>query len=221
MGTIRSRQGGPLSDFQDTGGISSDEDDDDDDDFVDARSEPPSPNPSPTAIGSGYPPISSPAVITVTSPTTPTTENSLKTITTTTSTPGKSGFIPRMKFPRKISGLTASLSPSNSSIPPSDLTSSASGISHALKPSKKCHVRRGTGGSITAFNSSGVSVGHVAEPLSLPSTKKKREIGYQYAGGNDIIGIVMLEVQGAEDLPRLRNSTPSVGQHDTLTNFVQ
>ena len=68
MGTIRSRQGGPLSDLQDTGGISSDEDDDDDDDFVDARSEPPSPNPSPTAIEGGYPPISSPAVITVTSP---------------------------------------------------------------------------------------------------------------------------------------------------------
>lgn len=221
MGTIRSRQGGPLSDFQDTGGISSDEDDDDDDDFVDARSEPPSPNPPPTAIESGYPPIPPPAVITVTSPTTLTTENSLKTTAATTSTPGKSGFIPRMKFPRKISGLTASLSPSNSNIPPSDLPNSASGISHATKPSKKFHVRKGTGGSIAAVDPSGVSLGAVAEPLPILPTKKKREIGYQYAGGNDIIGIVMLEVQGAEDLPRLRNSTPSVGQDDTLTNFVQ
>jgi len=221
VGTIRSRQGGPLSDFQDTGGISSDEDDDDDDDFVDARSEPPSPNPPPTAIESGYPPIPPPAVITVTSPTTLTTENSLKTTAATTSTPGKSGFIPRMKFPRKISGLTASLSPSNSNIPPSDLPNSASGISHATKPSKKFHVRKGTGGSIAAVDPSGVSLGAVAEPLPILPTKKKREIGYQYAGGNDIIGIVMLEVQGAEDLPRLRNSTPSVGQDDTLTNFVQ
>jgi len=126
-----------------------------------------------------------------------------------------------MKFPRKISGLTASLSSSSSNIPPLNLTNSASGTSHATKASKKCHVRRATGDSIAAANTSGVSIGHVAEPLPLPSTKKKREIGYQYAGGNDIIGIVMLEVQSAEDLPRLRNSTPSVGQHDTLTNFVQ
>jgi len=126
-----------------------------------------------------------------------------------------------MKFPRKISGLTASLSPSNSNIPPVDLSNPASGISHATKPSNKCHVRKGTGGSVAAVNTSGASIGHVAEPLPIPSTKKKRETGYQYAGGNDIIGIVMLEVQGAEDLPRLRNSTPSVGQHDTLTNLFQ
>jgi len=218
VGTIRSRQGGPLADFQDTGGLSSDEDDDDDDDFVDARSEPQSPNPSHTAIESLTPP---PAVITVTSPTTPTTESSPKTTLVTTSTPGKSGFIPRMKFPRKISGLTASLSSSNNNIPPVDLTNTATGISYVTKPNKKCQVRKRTGNSAATINTAGVGVGHAAESLSLPPMKKKRGTGYQYAGGNDIIGIVMLEVQGAEDLPRLRNSTPSVGPHDMLTNFVQ
>jgi phosphatidylserine decarboxylase len=46
--------------------------------------------------------------------------------------------------------------------------------------------------------------------LSVPPIKKKkRGTDYKFAGGNDIMGIVMLEIQGAEDLPRLRNSTLS------------
>ncbi|KXN83930.1 Phosphatidylserine decarboxylase proenzyme 3, partial [Leucoagaricus sp. SymC.cos] len=42
---------------------------------------------------------------------------------------------------------------------------------------------------------------------SSSAARRKRGTGYKFAGGNDIIGIVMLDVLGAEDLPRLRNMT--------------
>jgi phosphatidylserine decarboxylase len=36
--------------------------------------------------------------------------------------------------------------------------------------------------------------------------RRGRNDGYQFNAENDIVGIVMLEVEGAKDLPRLRNS---------------
>jgi phosphatidylserine decarboxylase len=48
---------------------------------------------------------------------------------------------------------------------------------------------------------------------SAPSSAKKSKFkkwkkstdGYSLNSGNDILGIVMLEIQGAEDLPKLKN----------------
>ena len=36
--------------------------------------------------------------------------------------------------------------------------------------------------------------------------RRKKEVGYEFKGSNDIVGIVMLEIQGAEDLPKISNS---------------
>lgn len=41
-----------------------------------------------------------------------------------------------------------------------------------------------------------------------PSFKKEFDSNYQISSNNDIVGIVMLEIQGAEDLPKLKNSKP-------------
>ncbi|KAF5359407.1 hypothetical protein D9756_003659 [Leucocoprinus leucothites] len=224
VGTIRSYQTGPTFNFQDAGGLSSDEEDDDDDDFADAppgpsepsSSVPPSPNPlvdlytapPPTAIDPKpetqqitHPP---PAAITVTSPTTPTSDSIAKTPTPpTASTPtGKTGFIPRMKFPRKLSGLTASLSSSSSS---SNNTTAAITY-NSIRSNTRCRYSRWSH-QTEQKRDSAIGGGHDALSVPPPSSRKKRGTEYKFAGGNDIMGIVMLEVQGAEDLPRLRNMT--------------
>ncbi|KAF9443222.1 hypothetical protein P691DRAFT_779000 [Macrolepiota fuliginosa MF-IS2] len=195
VGTVRSHQAGPA--FHDDGGLSSDEDDDDDDEFTDAPSEPSSsappsplidlytaPAPPPTAI---EPPKLE--TITAVSPTTPTHES---TIRTPVAAPApKTGFIPRMKFPRSLSGLTASRSSSSTSTSDNHLSPPVTTLEFA----KKAISRKGTPESPATID------------LSLPPSAKKRGTEYKFAGGNDILGIVMLEVQGAEDLPRLRNMT--------------
>ncbi|KAF8994050.1 phosphatidylserine decarboxylase-domain-containing protein [Cyathus striatus] len=124
-----------------------------------------------------------------------------------TPTQKSSGFIPRMKFPRKLSGLTTNTKSSTSS-------SGSAGEPTTPTTPAPLSARTNTSGSL------GLST-----PLTTPVSdsgaekerkkrfrkswgegeKKKRE--YAFGGGNDIVGIVMLEIQGAEDLPRLKNMT--------------
>jgi len=49
-------------------------------------------------------------------------------------------------------------------------------------------------------------------PAAVPAVKEKKKNrrkkdGYSFGSENDIVGIVMLEIKSAEDLPRLKNST--------------
>jgi hypothetical protein len=40
--------------------------------------------------------------------------------------------------------------------------------------------------------------------------RKRIDSGYNFAAENDIVGIVMLEIHSASDLPRVLNSTPFI-----------
>lgn len=46
-----------------------------------------------------------------------------------------------------------------------------------------------------------------------PSFKKQFDSNFNFSSNNDIVGIVMLEIQGAEDLPKLKNSKPKVSDY--------
>ncbi len=119
-------------------------------------------------------------------------------------------------FVRKLSGLTGTGSaPSSPSVeaiaigaPP--LTQRSASKDRRLFS----RTKSGTGGY---SSSSGASSGGENMPMGLtptsPSTStlglggKRKESYYEYKRGNDIMGIVMLDIQGADNLPRLANST--------------
>ncbi|KXN84012.1 Phosphatidylserine decarboxylase proenzyme 3, partial [Leucoagaricus sp. SymC.cos] len=144
-----------------------------------------------------------PAAITVTptSPTTPTNETYLRTPPSAVPASPKTGFIPRMKFPRSLSGLTTSRSSNN--------TPTSSDTTSPVTPSAA------SSGTVPGSTATEPADGKIKKGLARKTTAdtvtgadwRKRGTGYEFAGGNDIIGIVMLDVLGAEDLPRLRNMT--------------
>ncbi|RXW20222.1 hypothetical protein EST38_g5632 [Candolleomyces aberdarensis] len=187
VGTVRSNNG--RADFADDGGLSSsdsedDEDDDEDETFVDAlESEPITLSSSPRPED-GFK-----------SPDTPTPGNTAPTPTAaatpqlTAPTPKLStGFIPKMKFPRKLSSRSSSTPTSTSS------SSSTPGTPLAASPLPTPILEAAPTGEKKSRKASGTK-------------KSKSGAEYQFEGGNDIVGIVMLEIQSAEDLPRLSNMT--------------
>jgi len=140
-----------------------------------------------------------------------------------------SRFIPK-KFVRKISGLTggggsAPTSPALASpavdsqgnlVPP--VPSSNQKQRSSSRERKKFGRSWSSGGGVSS--GSGASSGNET-PVTpggttpTPSTSlsttslgagKRLKSDYEFKGTNDIVGIVMLEIQGADDLPRLANS---------------
>ncbi|KAG2018560.1 phosphatidylserine decarboxylase, variant 4 [Coprinopsis cinerea AmutBmut pab1-1] len=145
------------------------------------------------------------------------------------------GFIPKMKaFPRKLSSKSAS-SMSGTSTPPTTLSTAASSGSVlptlATTPNRSetssPAVSEGVGVGAEGAKGVGVGVGvgvaaegGAKDKKGSKATKegkkgkgkgakkgKKRRGEYKLDHANDILGIVMLEIQGAEDLPRLSNMT--------------
>ena len=141
------------------------------------------------------------------SPGTPTAGNQpTPTATTVEPTPKASaGFsVPSTRFMSKIklggkkfSGLsTAPASPGLAS-PAID----AQGVPVSSAPARHKFVRNWSSGSGSASLS---SIGSGNESTNASSTKLKSDFKFQ--GANDIVGIVLLEIQSASDLPRLLNS---------------
>ena len=228
VGTIRSHHAGNDYAFQDDGGLSSDEEDDDEegeDEFVDAPEDQAAATnapltelytPLPTEADKSLSPLVTTTtgikppppelVIQLSSPgtTTPTPSAALKTATPLTQPTPKAtsgGFMPKMKFTRKISGLTgigggggggeggtkACRSPSRSSSP---VPPPASPI--PLPSSPAVVGVDGDGGKKKRF-------------------RRKGSEAYKFdSEANDVVGIVMLEIQGAVDLPRFKNSELSL-----------
>lgn len=65
-----------------------------------------------------------------------------------------------------------------------------------------------------------------AEPCSAPASatsfrKERKKTPYSFNSGNDIIGIVMLEIVSASDLPRLRNSESCLLRRTQILNAFQ
>ncbi|KAL4245597.1 Phosphatidylserine decarboxylase proenzyme 2 [Abortiporus biennis] len=192
IGTIRSYQAGP--EFEDDGLSSDEADSDEDEDEALPLTEmfiPPSARPSATSTqytkASGE--IQQPQPINaVTSPTTPTAASMVKT-PVTTKPPSPSFSIPKI-FPRRGATRSASMDSTNGTS--STLTASTSTPSTSLPPS----------GTSTP----------TPRPPTAQKTKFRKSWGpknrdYNFSAANDIMGIVMLEIQGATDLPKLRNMT--------------
>ncbi|KAL4264791.1 Phosphatidylserine decarboxylase proenzyme 2 [Pleurotus pulmonarius] len=206
VGTVRSHNA--AIDLEDDGGLSSESSDEEEDeeeasDYTTAASSPPTP-PTPSeekaAImklqTSGPKPIPPhldlPASISgdLGSPTTPTPAGLSKTpmppptATPVPTTAKSSGFIPKMKFRRASSNVTSST-----------VTASTPTASTPSTP------------SATTPSSSNLDVGAAPSGKKKRFRKNKTHGEYYFGASNDIVGIVMLEIHGADDLPRLKNMT--------------
>ncbi|KAF9534069.1 phosphatidylserine decarboxylase-domain-containing protein [Crepidotus variabilis] len=222
VGTVRSSQGG-RNDYEDDGGLSSDsEDEDEDEEFVDASDTSlPTTVTTPqlsdlqipqTSTPDSYPSSGQlkPPELTVepTTPETPTADQPTPlpgpettpkpgqsfVAPTPTSTGGK--FNPK-NFVRKLSGLTSSSSASH----PDSVGAPATKRSASRE--RKVFGRSKSSGTSTTLGESSTPVTPTS-PMALGAGKRTKS-DYEFKGGNDILGIVMLEVQGADDLPRLAN----------------
>ncbi|KAF8808440.1 hypothetical protein BYT27DRAFT_7188951 [Phlegmacium glaucopus] len=204
VGTVRSHH---LHSYDDDGGLSSDSGNSDDEaEFTDPQegsppaskpaldihipNKPPqlviqsSPNPSPATPTPGNLPTPTPTVVEPT----PKASSGFSVPTPR--------FMPKMKFGKKFSGLSpAPASPALNS-PAID----AQGTLVSPAPSKKKFVRKWSSGSGSPSTS---TTGSGNESSNASSTKSD----FKFEGGNDIVGIVMLEIQSASDLPRLANMT--------------
>ena len=130
---------------------------------------------------------------------------------------GAARFIPK-KFVRKFSGLTGSspASPALSSpavdtqgnlVPPSPKTSEKRAASSERKKFGRKWSSRSDSLSPSGSASSGSDAGVAAPGMVTGQTMARTKSDFELKGGtNDIVGIVMLEIQGADDLPRLANS---------------
>ena len=206
IGTIRSNK---QHAYDDDGGLSSDAGNSDDEgDFTDAQDDNlPSSKPNlDVQIPNLKPPQLAIHPVT-TSPGTPTPGN-LPTPTPTAVEPtprASSGFsVPSSRFMgkiklggKKLSGLpTTPASPALAS-PAID----AQGVPVSSAPTKNKFVRNWSSGSRSASPS---TAGSGNESTNVSSTKLKSDFKFQ--GADDIVGIVLLEIQSANDLPRLLNS---------------
>ncbi|KAF8881364.1 phosphatidylserine decarboxylase-domain-containing protein [Infundibulicybe gibba] len=209
VGTVRSHQGGPA--FEDDGGLSSDEELDDDD-FVDADDSLPTPttalSPSSTPLSELYTPRPTRGNTTPVALEVP--KSAATPPQSTTPQPGgkKSGsqtFIPKI-FPRRISGFSSSSS--NNSSPTSEAPAPEAtprpAATPAEKEKKKMFRKSWSPGSGSLSSSSSITPSSGA---GSPGSPGKDGAGYSLETANDIVGIVMLEIQRAEDLPRLKNMT--------------
>ncbi|KAJ8488862.1 hypothetical protein ONZ45_g13809 [Pleurotus djamor] len=204
VGTVRSHQ---TMDFEDNGGLSFDSDDKEGKDYVTPSSTVPSSPPSESEASSKQPTPwkAVPPALDLTDPAMPT----MPTVSSLNKTPvpvpvtagatpvpttAKSGFIPRMKFTKRLSShASSSTSSPTVSTPSTPSTPEVSGLSTPVSSlpmdvatkevaKRKMKTRR--------FKKGGKSTGE-----------------YSLGAENDIVGIVMLEIQKAEDLPRLKNMT--------------
>ncbi|KAF8237320.1 hypothetical protein L208DRAFT_1356433 [Tricholoma matsutake] len=153
------------------------------------------------------------------------------TPTTKTPSPGFKKIFPTIPLPRRLSGLTSSSSTSSSSglstpagqIPPTTptidpLTGEVVPGTPAPIPAdtegEKEKVRKTKGKLFLKSKSKSASI--PTTPMPSPGAgsafgvgveSRKGKEGYSLEAGNDIVGIVMLEIQRVEDLPKLRNMT--------------
>lgn len=186
IGTLRSHQHGP--EFEDDGGISSDEGDNSEDEDEEPNLPPlsqiyiPPLTSSPQVIEQiAQPEPLRPQVHSTLTPTTPTAN--LTPRTPVTAKPGSPGLnisrILRRPTPSRASSVDNATSSSGSVLaPPLQQRSTSSGTSTAA--GKKNKFRR--------------------------SWSNQKKADYNFSTKNDIQGIVMLEIHGATDLPRLKNS---------------
>ncbi|KAF8624424.1 hypothetical protein AX17_007133 [Amanita inopinata Kibby_2008] len=177
-------------------------------------------------------------------------------------TRSSTGFIPRMKFPRRKQGnrsvsasasstalttgsvpvsRSSSVSPASSpgvegdfgmgagatsdgltplsaTTPGTSIGGSATDVEEKGKDKKKRRFRRRWNSASNAPLSPGLepsggsasgsgNESAVGLSATAPVTAAKGKKDFMFEAGNDIVGIVMLEIQGAEDLPRLKNMT--------------
>ena len=196
IGTVRSHK---YHAYDDDGGLSSDNGNSDDEgEFYDAQ-EYNSPVSKPSLdiqIPTKPPHLVIPAVSN--SPGTPTLGNlPTPTPTVVEPTPKAPGFsvpsarfMPKMKLGgKKFPGLSAPSSPALAS-PAID----AQGVPVSSTPTKNKFVRNWSSGSIGSGNE------------STNGYTTRLDSDFKFQGANDIVGIVLLEIQSASDLPRLLNS---------------
>jgi len=135
-------------------------------------------------------------------------------------TPGSSRFIPK-KFVRKFSGLTGGSSGSSQpSSPAVDIQGNLVPPESTKKRSSSAERKKfgrswssgsgsGNGTASPSGSGSGSDSGAISRPAipALSTGGKRKKSDFEFKGTNDILGIVMLEIQSADDLPRLANST--------------
>lgn len=126
---------------------------------------------------------------------------------TPTTTPGK--FNPRT-FVRKLSGLTgggsASSSPTLSGQAPLPSPKEPTGRQRKLFGRNKSYTSGYSSSSGGENTISGVSTPTTPSIVTGVRDNKRGDSYYEYKNEHDIIGIVMLEVQGANHLPKWANS---------------
>ncbi|KAK0446101.1 phosphatidylserine decarboxylase-domain-containing protein [Armillaria borealis] len=218
VGTVRSHAG--VADYEDDGGISSDSDSDssDDEEFADALddSDPvltPTPNTAPTT----------PATSLSTGPTSPLTPTNTPASQETETrpsapqlelTPASPVVAPQSKRPKigtpspsfmrmKFSRRSTSTSTSNPTSETSDTGMPPGTPGSGLEKEKKKRFKKNWGTS--SSSTPGTSSGSGNEGAGGRMKRKKQP--YSFSGPNDIVGIVMLEIKSAEDLPKLKNMT--------------
>ena len=200
VGTVRSHN---HDTYDDDGGLSSDAgNSDDEEDFTDAQEgQLPASKP---ILDVQIPPKPPQLVIHAVSgsPGTPTPGNlQTPTATAVEPTPKPSAgfsvpaprFMPKMKLGKKFTGLSAAPA-SPAPISPGIDTQ---GVPVSSPPTKNKFVRNWSGSSHSTPGSGNEST--IANPAKVKS-------GFKFHGANDIVGIVMLEIQNASNLPRLNNS---------------
>jgi phosphatidylserine decarboxylase len=134
-------------------------------------------------------------------------------------TPSSGKFNPR-SFVRKLSGLTGSGSSASSPTIGSQATLGAPPLSSKESAGGRQRKLFGRNKSSTSgySSSSGASSGgeNAIPSVSTPTTpsgfraEKRADSYYEYKKEHDIIGIVLLEVQGADNLPKWANSESSI-----------
>ncbi|KAF4622347.1 hypothetical protein D9613_009567 [Agrocybe pediades] len=133
------------------------------------------------------------------------------------STSGSSRFIPK-KFVRKFSGLTGGSGSSQPSspavdvqgnlVPPEPTSKKRSASTERKKFGRSWSSSSGSGnGTVSPSGSASGSDSGIVQRPAVTARGKRKKSDFEFKGTNDILGIVMLEIQSADDLPRLANMT--------------
>lgn len=203
VGTIRSNGG--ARDFEDDGGLSSDAESDndgdsdaeDDDEFADALE-----TATPFTPATAIPKEAVKSDVTLTNTAGTATPTGVSTPPTGISSRLAGGLIPKKLFPSRkgssksvastisATGTSSVLPTPSSEVPPENASSLSSTPVTPGPPGTPAELGKKTGGK-------------------KGGKKSGKHGGYELMaeGQNDIVGIVMLEIQSAEDLPRLKNMT--------------
>ncbi|KAI0073153.1 hypothetical protein K474DRAFT_1686324 [Panus rudis PR-1116 ss-1] len=210
IGTVRSNAGGP--ELEDDGLSSDDEDSNTDDENEEL--------PTPSLTGLFPPPVTPPALQTPHAITVPAPEVAVQSpspVTPTPATPTAATILKTPTLPKSPSAFSIpkvfSRRPTNSRSNSVDSTGVSSG---AITPSTSGTSVSGTSSPSTPLASpSGATTplpriqpGKEKEKAKFRKSWASKSTGFNLtASRNDILGIVMLEIQGAKDLPKLRNLT--------------